>query len=482
MGLPYPFHTEISVSADIITPRLAELAARLRSEWPGHDRATAPADRPAAEAAIIGLYRLIGAVEPRLVWIDSPAAACPPDEDFCEPTGAAAAEAHGGPAPGGWLLPVLNGDVPDRESGRWPSLPGRRPMPPWWRAKARRREVWEHRLVLWRDLVGSCGGWWPFERVCVVSERPIEIHVEPWHEGGQAGVRLHRRDGPAMRYRDGWCLYALHGRVSQVDIVQWERAGTPPPAPRAEPAGTPSPRVPRADLAELIKRSDAWTIARLVGGDFRGADLRGVRFPPRTDLTRADFSGTDLRDADLSEADPEGSGVYPNLADAKLVGADLRGADLGVVPDFSRADLTDADLSGLNLGGAPEVGGSLFINANLLRTTFAGSCLMHAGFTGADLSGADFTGARFWMGTERSTAEQVHLAQSSFSGATWDSATTWPNDRLAEVFRQASSPVTEGTFRVRDELPRPDIPPQPPADTPFQPNSGKDDPFFEAYR
>ncbi|MFI0444111.1 hypothetical protein [Actinomadura sp. 6N118] len=61
MAPPYPFNIEIFVSADIRAPDLAELAARLRSEWPGHDRATAPADRPAAEAAIMGLYRLIGA-------------------------------------------------------------------------------------------------------------------------------------------------------------------------------------------------------------------------------------------------------------------------------------------------------------------------------------------------------------------------------------------------------------------------------------
>ncbi|WP_192810243.1 hypothetical protein [Actinomadura rudentiformis] len=186
MAPPYPFNTEIFVSADLRAPDLAELAARLRSEWSGHDQATAPADRPAAEAAIVGLYRLIGVEEPRLVWIDSPAAACPPGDDFCEPMGAAVAEAHGGPAPGGWLLPVLNGNVPDGGSGRWRSLPGRKGTTLWWRAKARRREVWEHRLTLWRDLVGSCGGWWPFERVCVVSERPIEVHVEPRHERGQA--------------------------------------------------------------------------------------------------------------------------------------------------------------------------------------------------------------------------------------------------------------------------------------------------------
>ncbi|MFI0444112.1 pentapeptide repeat-containing protein [Actinomadura sp. 6N118] len=172
--------------------------------------------------------------------------------------------------------------------------------------------------------------------------------------------------------------------------------------------------------------------------------------------------------------------MYPNFTDAKLVGADLRGADLGIVPDFSRADLTDANLAGLNLGGAPEVGCSQFTEAKLLRTIFTGSCLLGADFTGADVSGANFAGARFWIGMERaSTTDQVFRAASLFGGATWDSATTWPDDRLAEVFRQASYPAAEGTFRVRDK-PEPGIAPQPPAGASAQPNNGgQGDVFFD---
>ncbi|WP_171064139.1 pentapeptide repeat-containing protein [Actinomadura soli] len=464
MGPPYPFNTEIYVLADARTPELAELAARLRSGWPGDARASAPADRPTAEAAIIGLYRLIGAAEPRLVWIDSPAAAGPPDDDLCPTAEDAIAEAHGGPSPGAWLLPELAGRPPELRGGE-AGLPRRR----WWRAKARRRKVWEQRLTLWKDLVGSCGGWWPFERVCVVSERPIEVHFAPWSEHGQADERLHRRDGPAMRYRDGWCLYALHGSVVPEEIVKGDRTGTPLPPGQ------------HSDLAELIETNDATAIARLVGGDFRGADLRGVRFPPRTDLTRADLSGADLRHADLSGADSMGDGLYGDFTEAKLVGADLRGAELGIVADFSRADLSDANLAGLNLGGAPECGFSQFTNATLVRTIFTGSRLLGAGFTGADLTGADFTRATFWIGMKHSsTAEEVSLATSLFGRATWDSTTTWPNDRLAEVFRQASDPVTDDTFRVRAKPPRPRIDPHPPASASTKPeNVAQGDVFFD---
>ncbi|WP_407562468.1 DUF6745 domain-containing protein [Streptomyces sp. 184] len=52
-------------------------AVALRDEWLGHGFSTLPADRPAAEAALTGLYRLVGTPPPRFVWIPSPAAAPP---------------------------------------------------------------------------------------------------------------------------------------------------------------------------------------------------------------------------------------------------------------------------------------------------------------------------------------------------------------------------------------------------------------------
>ncbi|AUH39444.1 hypothetical protein CXR04_03510 [Streptomyces sp. CMB-StM0423] len=53
------------------------LAVALRDDWLGHAFSTLPADRPAAEAAVTGLYGLAGAPPPRFVWIPSPAAAPP---------------------------------------------------------------------------------------------------------------------------------------------------------------------------------------------------------------------------------------------------------------------------------------------------------------------------------------------------------------------------------------------------------------------
>lgn len=48
-------------------------AAGIRERWLGWALSTRPADRPAAEAAIRGLYRLIGLGPPRFHWVSSPA-------------------------------------------------------------------------------------------------------------------------------------------------------------------------------------------------------------------------------------------------------------------------------------------------------------------------------------------------------------------------------------------------------------------------
>jgi hypothetical protein len=61
---------------------------------------------------------------------------------------------------------------------------------------------------LWKTVAGSCGWWWPREDVCVVAERPVALHTEIWGDEGE--VRLHCANGPAVRYADGWDVYAWH--------------------------------------------------------------------------------------------------------------------------------------------------------------------------------------------------------------------------------------------------------------------------------
>ncbi|MUL78927.1 DUF6745 domain-containing protein [Mycolicibacterium sp. CBMA 226] len=54
----------------------------------------------------------------------------------------------------------------------------------------------------------SAGYWWPFADFVMVSDLPIELHIE----SGPEGPRLHRDRGPAALWSDGWAIHAVHGR------------------------------------------------------------------------------------------------------------------------------------------------------------------------------------------------------------------------------------------------------------------------------
>jgi Domain of unknown function (DUF6745) len=71
----------------------------------------------------------------------------------------------------------------------------------------------------WR-VSRSAGLWWPFSGVAVMSDRPSERRVND-------ARLLHRGDGPAAIYRDGWKVFAWEGMAA---------AGAMNPEPRDDPA------------------------------------------------------------------------------------------------------------------------------------------------------------------------------------------------------------------------------------------------------
>ncbi|MDL4815901.1 DUF6745 domain-containing protein [Actinomadura opuntiae] len=62
------------------------------------------------------------------------------------------------------------------------------------------------------EAARSTGWWWPYERLVIMSERPCELHRD---EPG----RLHRGDGPALAYPDGFSLHAWRGMPIPPDFV-----------------------------------------------------------------------------------------------------------------------------------------------------------------------------------------------------------------------------------------------------------------------
>ncbi|MEU8345713.1 DUF6745 domain-containing protein [Actinomadura meyerae] len=229
-------------------------AANVRSEWLGHLLSTEPADRPAAEAAISEFYRLIGLGPPRFHWVASPVAAVetvPPGvraleapdrfQDWPLPprfrrllgeltVELEAAVGRGHPQVGliaGQLVrsPLMNSVRSTLRVALRSEHEVRERGVDWHAAWCLSRVAYfdairrtsgvvftaeQQRLLdLWATLVRSCGWWWPREDVCTVSERPVELHTEVWDDDGL--VRLHRADGPALRFGDGWDVHAWHG-------------------------------------------------------------------------------------------------------------------------------------------------------------------------------------------------------------------------------------------------------------------------------
>jgi len=68
-------------------------------------------------------------------------------------------------------------------------------------------DTWDRNRA-YEDMMAA--GWiWPHREFAIVCEPPTEIHREP--QRGHAVRRLHRADGPAVRWGDGVGAYFIHG-------------------------------------------------------------------------------------------------------------------------------------------------------------------------------------------------------------------------------------------------------------------------------
>jgi hypothetical protein len=66
----------------------------------------------------------------------------------------------------------------------------------------------------------TAGWWWPFERACIITERPVALYRD---EGG----RLHSNTGPALAYPDNWSIHAWHGVRIPAWFIENKRGITP---------------------------------------------------------------------------------------------------------------------------------------------------------------------------------------------------------------------------------------------------------------
>jgi len=68
-----------------------------------------------------------------------------------------------------------------------------------------------HKLQLHRKYCQSAGCLYPYENIAIVCDRPCEIR---WNHNK---TRIHNDGGMAVKFRDGWGVWALNG----VRVPQW---------------------------------------------------------------------------------------------------------------------------------------------------------------------------------------------------------------------------------------------------------------------
>ncbi|MFJ6484740.1 DUF6745 domain-containing protein [Streptomyces sp. NPDC091682] len=219
--------------------------------WRAAAAATGPADRAAAEAGVRLAYRAAGLAEPeRIVWADSPREAVGllgGDDGPCGPAGRGRGVRETvRSAPWAAERDRVQRQLGPQGWGRHWSATGGRLWENTERLAERIRtglveeltvgaaapaaEERSLRLLLLDAVLGqhdaawlcafdtqegtplhglgvlarSAGWWWPYERLAVLCERPVELHRD------EAG-RLDRGDGPALSFPDGFALHAWRG-------------------------------------------------------------------------------------------------------------------------------------------------------------------------------------------------------------------------------------------------------------------------------
>ena len=171
--------------------------AQVRDEWTAVGLSTEPADRPAAEEGVRQAYRRAGLEPPSVViWLGSPYAGCVasamlnPDQVGAQVRDQVRDAMWGQHEAGylGWCdamqLIGVNLDVEGLST-----------------------------------VARNAGWWWPMRDTVILTDRPDTLHRDP--QG-----RLHCETGPALRYRDGWAIHAIHGVRVPADLIEtgWDVA------------------------------------------------------------------------------------------------------------------------------------------------------------------------------------------------------------------------------------------------------------------
>jgi len=191
----------------------------IRDKWLALGLSTAPADRPAAEAAIRRAYRRAGLDEPALtIWLASPMAGA---------IGAALLKARGaqvraqvraqvGAQVWAQVWAQVGAQVRDQVGAAGYGQHDANWLAFYDYFRAVGLEKATASLDALTDYSAAAGWFWPFRGVVICTDRPEALRRDD--QG-----RLHSPDSAALAYRDGWSIFAWHGvRVAESIILRPE--------------------------------------------------------------------------------------------------------------------------------------------------------------------------------------------------------------------------------------------------------------------
>jgi hypothetical protein len=227
-----------SQSLDRLTPEQEARLPAIRDKWIGIGLSTRRADRPRAEAAVRLAYHRAGLSDAvRTIWAGSPMAGAAIANSLVRRASRSRAAADVMNPVAGALTDCASNSVArdvakhvgtevvhqvaSQVAGQvWGPLKRQVAQHTLPVASARYGQHDAHWLAFY-DVLGQCGmdvspldglaeiaassgWWWPFDDVCILTERHSFLARD---EHG----RLHSAVGPAVVYPDGWLVYAWHG-------------------------------------------------------------------------------------------------------------------------------------------------------------------------------------------------------------------------------------------------------------------------------
>lgn len=149
---------------------------------------TAPCDRPKAEAAVAAVYAHLKHAPPQFMWRDSPqqgaklAAQLALDKEDVTPEEIAdqRSKCSFGSFEAYWVsfYAFVSEQLPVKRDGL---------------------------VYLVKEIVKTCGVYWTFDGMVVMTDRPVAIHFKD--------KKLHNDKGLALEYKDGTGVFALEGKA-----------------------------------------------------------------------------------------------------------------------------------------------------------------------------------------------------------------------------------------------------------------------------